>query len=129
MRILNAESLQEMITKYSTASREEHLVGNIVLSNAQKRKELRSELIKNAYINQARMSGLVLVFNSGSMIRLSIAAERPGALMFDDILIDEEIDDFKLLFLLDRSEYLKEPIDLGEFEPSLEILEYIGGIL
>ena len=69
MRILNAESLQEMITKYSTASREEHLVGNIVLSNAQKRKELRSELIKNAYINQARMSGLVLVFNSGSMIR------------------------------------------------------------
>lgn len=45
MKILNAESLEEMITRYSTASKDHHLVGNIVLSNSQKRKELRSDFI------------------------------------------------------------------------------------
>ena len=129
MRILNAESLAEMIAKYATASREDHFVGNIVLSNSQKRKELRSNLMRLAAINKSRMSGLVVVFDSGSMIRLSIASERPGSIIFDDILVDEGIDDMELLMLLDRAEYLKEPQDLGEFECSNAILSYIGGCL
>ena len=126
MRILSAESLAEMIEKYANASHEDHLVGNIVLSNSQKRKDLRLELSKNAAINQARMCGLVLSFNSGSLIRLSIAAERPGNLMFDDILVDEEINDFELLLLLDRREYFKELIDFGEFSPTQELSDYIS---
>ena len=127
MRILSAESLADMIAKYSTAKREDHYVGNIVLSNSEKRRQLRSYLLFNTAVDKFRMSGLVMSFKSGSMIRLSISAERPGAIMFDDILVDAEIGDMELLMLLARAERLKD--DFGEIELSNEIAEYIGGIL
>ena len=58
--------------------------------------------------------------------------------MFDDILIDQAIDDFELLFSLCRHERFKEldsceglfeeARDLGEIDSSPELLDYIGGL-
>ena len=103
MRILNAESLSAMFVRYSNCS---NLTGNIVLKNANRRRDLRRSIIMSTHsevLNQIRTQGLVLVFNSNSRIRLSIAAERPH-MMFDDILIDEEIDDDELIRILDAHE-------------------------
>lgn len=130
MRILSEESFEEMVQKYSTES---NLYGNIVFRNAERRREFYRKISKcitrrsPVYIRH----GCLLSFRNRSRIHLTISANRPKT-MYDDILFDETIDDMELLYRLDRAEYLHEEYyqnvqDLGDIEPSTEILEYIGG--
>ena len=131
MRILSEESFEEIVQKYSSES---NLCGNIVFRNAERRREFYRKISKCITLGAEPVyirHGCLLSFRNRSRIHLTISANRPKA-MYDDILVDETIDDMDLLYRLDRAEYLHEEYyqnvqDLGDIEPSTEILEYIGG--
>lgn len=130
MRILSAESLIDTIVRYSE---EPNSIGLIVLRNGERRRNLYRVLNSIIFSEEVKpiRHGCVLSFRNHSMIHILIAANRPTRL-YDDVLVDEAIDDMELLYHLDRSEYFHEEYyqnvqDLGDIEPSTEILEYIGG--
>lgn len=61
------------------------------------------------------------------MIHILIAANRPTR-VYDDVLVDEMIDDVELLCRLGQAEWAFTVPDFGEIPSSSEILEYIGGV-
>lgn len=126
MRILSTDSFVEMIYKYSTTP---DLRGAIVLRNAERRRELYREINSIIFAEEIKpvRHGCVLSFRNRSLIHLLICANRTKC-MYDDILVDETIDDMELLYRLDQAEFANVIPDFGEFIPSSEILEYIGGI-
>ena len=135
MRILSEDTLYEMLQRYSIKG---DLRGNIVFSNAQGRREFCRELTDYIMHDEfdVHRQGNVLVFNNRSLIQLTISANRPQSI-FDDILVEDSIMDLDLLYYLDCHEFYKEfdhyekmlekPEDLGEFETTTDVLEYIGG--
>lgn len=135
MRILSEATLVEILRRYMIT---DGLRGNIVFRNAERRREFYRDFTNYVISDEFDVyrQGNVITFRNHSLIRLTISANRPTS-MFDDILIDQAIDDFELLFNLNRHEGFKElenyegfseePRDLGEFESSNEIIEYIGG--
>lgn len=151
MRILSEATLIEMLQKYMVST-EPGLRGNIVFRNAERRRQFCRELTRNVVSDEFNLvrHGNVISFRNHNLIKLSIIAQRP-TMVFDDILVDESIDDVEVLMHLDGHEYYNEdsdyavtstiyfengniiralqgkPADLGEFETSPEILEYIGG--
>lgn len=126
MRILSTESFVDLIVKYSA---EPNSYGCIVLRNAERRRDLYRELGRTIFSEEAKpiRHGCVLSFRNHSMIHILIAANRPTRL-YDDILIDETIDDMELLHRLEQAEFAYTIPDFGEVAPSPEILEYIGGL-
>lgn len=125
MRILSTESFAEMIYKYATTP---NLRGAIVLRNAERRRDLYHEITRIIVADEFGMhrQGIVLSFRNRSQIHLLICANRTKC-MYDDILVDETIDDMEFLYRLDQAEYYKTVPDFGEITPSPEILEYLGG--
>ena len=136
MRILSEATLVETLKRYMI---EDGLRGNIVFRNAERRREFYRDFINYVISDEfdVHRQGNVITFRNHSLIRLTISANRPTS-MFDDILIDQEIDDFELLFNLYQHESFKElenyeglfeeARDLGEIDLSPELLDYIGGL-
>lgn len=126
MRILSAESLVDMIVRYSS---EPNSPGLIVLRNGERRRDLYRELNRVIFSEEVKpiRHGCVLSFRNHSMIHILIAANRPTRL-YDDVLVDEAIDDVELLNRLDQAEFAYTVPDFGEIATSPEILEYIGGV-
>jgi hypothetical protein len=136
MRILSEATLVKTLKRYMI---EDGLRGNIVFRNAERRREFYRDFTNYVISDEFDVyrQGNVITFRNHSLIRLTISANRPTS-MFDDILIDQAIDDFELLFSLCRHERIKElenyegffeePIDLGEIDSSPELLDYIGGL-
>lgn len=126
MRILSTESFADLIVKYSM---EPNSLGCIVLRNAERRRDLYRELNSIIFSEEVRpiRHGCVLTFRNHSMIHILIAANRPTRL-YDDVLIDEAIDDIELLHRLEQAEFAHTIPDFGEITHSSEILEYIGGL-
>ena len=137
MRILSEATLIETLKRYMV---EDGLRGNIVFRNAKRRREFYWEFTNYVVSDEfdVRRQGNVITFRNHSLIRLTISANRPTS-MFDDILVDQEIDDLELLYRLTHHEYFWEssrhymrpfiaPEDLGEISPSTELLDYIGGL-
>lgn len=131
MRILSKESFEEIVRKYSS---ENDLCGNIVFRNAERRREFYRKLGGCILLGGDPVyirNGCVISFRNRSRIHLTISANRPKT-MYDDILVDETIDDMELMYHLDRAEYLHEEYyikvpDLGDIETSYDIIEYLGG--
>lgn len=136
MRILSEATLVETLKRYMI---EDGLLGNIVFRNAERRREFYWDFTNYVLSDEfdVHRQGNVITFRNHSLIRLTISANRPTS-MFDDILIDQAIDDFELLFSLCRYERFKEldsceglfeeARDLGEIDSSPELLDYIGGL-
>lgn len=136
MRILSEATLVEMLKRYMI---EGGLRGNIVFRNAERRRDFYRDFTGYVISDEfdVHRQGNVITFRNHSLIRLTISANRPTS-MFDDILIDQAIDDFELLFSLCRHERIKEldsyeglfeeVRDLGEIDSSPELLDYIGGL-
>ena len=118
MRVLNMDNLVEMLDKYA---QNDDLRGCIVLSNGEKRRSLKNTITRYILCDGLHIAGNVIMFRSRSLITLAVAADRHGSQMYDDILVDEEINDYELLFALDRAEYFKEESDYGVFKPLSEI--------
>ena len=136
MRILSEVTLVEMLKRYMI---EDGLRGNIVFRNAERRRDFYRDFTNYVISDEfdVHRQGNVITFRNHSLIRLTISANRPTS-MFDDILVDQTIDDFELLVSLYQHEVFKdlehrwwtfeEPKDLGEINSSPEILDYIGGL-
>ena len=136
MRILSEATLVETLRQYMIT---DGLLGNIVFRNAERRREFYRDFTNYVISDEfdVHRQGNVITFRNHSLIRLTISANRPTS-MFDDILIDQAIDDFELLFSLCRHERFKEldsceglfeeARDLGEINSSPELLDYIGGL-
>ena len=136
MRILSEATLVETLRRYMIT---DGLLGNIVFRNAERRREFYRDFTNYVISDEfdVHRQGNVITFRNHSLIRLTISANRPTS-MFDDILIDQAIDDFELLFSLCRHEgfkelencegVLEEPRDLGEINSSPELFDYIGGL-
>lgn len=126
MRILSAESFADMIVKYSS---EPNSIGLIVIRNGERRRALYRELNRIIFSDEVKpiRHGCVLSFRNHSMIHILIAANRPTR-VYDDVLVDEAIDDMELLHRLEQVEFAYKVPDFGEITTSPEILEYIGGI-
>lgn len=136
MRILSEATLVKTLKRYMV---EDGLRGNIVFRNAERRREFYRDFTNYVTSDEfdVHRQGNVITFRNHSLIRLTISANRPTS-MFDDILIDQAIDDFELLFSLCRHEgfkelenyegFFEEPRDLGEIDSSPELLHYIGGL-
>ena len=136
MRILSEATLVETLRRYMIT---DGLVGNIVFRNAERRREFYRDFTNYVISDEfdVHRQGNVITFRNHSLIRLTISANRPTS-MFDDILIDQTIDDFELLFSLYQHERFKEldsceglfeeARDLGEIDSSPELLDYIGGL-
>ena len=125
MRILSAESLCDMIVRYSAAP---NSVGLIVLRNGERRRDFYRELNSIIFSEEVKpiRHGCVLSFRNHSMIHILIAENRPTRI-YDDVLVDETIDDIELLCRLEQLEWSFVISDFGEIDPSPEILEYIRG--
>lgn len=136
MRILSEATLVETLRRYM---RTDGLRGNIVFRNAERRRVFYRDFTNYVTSDEfdVHRQGNVITFRNHSLIRLTISANRPTS-MFDDILIDQAIDDFEVLFSLYQHENFKqlehslwtfeEPKDLGEIDPCPELLQYIGGL-
>lgn len=136
MRILSEATLVETLKRYMIT---DGLRGNIVFRNAERRREFYREFTNYVISDEFSVNrqGSVITFRNHSLIRLTISANRPTS-MFDDILVDQTIDDFELLHSLYQHEVFKdlehrwwtfeEPKDLGEINSSPELLDYIGGL-
>lgn len=126
MRILSTESLCDMIVRYSD---EPNSVGLIILRNGERRRDLYRQLNSIIFSEEIKpiRHGCVLSFRNHSMIHILIAANRPARL-YDDVLVDEAIDDMELLHRLNQAEFAYTVPDFGQITPSSEILEYIGGV-
>lgn len=136
MRILSEVTLVKTLKRYMV---EDGLRGNIVFRNAERRREFYRDFTNYVISDEfdVHRQGNVITFRNHSLIRLTISANRPTS-MFDDILIDQAIDDFELLFSLYQHERFKEldsceglfeeARDLGEIDSSPELLDYIGGL-
>lgn len=136
MRILSGETLVEMLERYTIM---DGLRGNIVFRNAERRRDFYRDFTNYVISDKfdVHRQGNVITFRNHSLIRLTISANRPTS-MFDDILVDQTIDDFELLYSLYQHEGFKyserrwwafeEPKDLGEINSSPELLDYIGGL-
>ena len=134
MRILSEATLVDMLQLYMVKS---GLRGNIVFRNAERRRDFYREFTNYVVSDEfdVHRQGNVITFRNHSLIRLTISANRPTS-MFDDILVDQAIDDFALLYSLYQHEGFKEldhyeklfeePEDFGEINPSTELLDYIG---
>lgn len=126
MRILSTESFAEMLYKYATTP---DLRGAVVLRNAERRRDLYHEITRIIVADEFGMhrQGIVLSFRNRSQIHLLICANRTKC-MYDDILVDETIDDMEFLHRLGQAELDRTAPDFGEITPSPEILEYLGGV-
>ena len=136
MRILSEATLVETLKRYMIT---DGLRGNIVFRNAERRREFYREFTNYVISDEFSVNrqGNVITFRNHSLIRLTISANRPTSI-FDDILVDQTIDDFELLHSLYKHEVFKdlehrwwtfeEPKDLGEIDLSPELLDYIGGL-
>lgn len=136
MRILSEATLVETLRRYMIT---DGLRGNIVFRNAERRREFYRDFTNYVISDEfdVHRQGNVITFRNHSLIRLTISANRPTS-MFDDILIDQAIDDIELLFNLCWHERFKEldsceglfeeARDLGEIDSSPELLDYIGGL-
>lgn len=136
MRILSEATLVETLKRYMIT---DGLRGNIVFRNAERRREFYREFTNYVISDEFSVNrqGNVITFRNHSLIRLTISANRPTSI-FDDILVDQTIDDFELLHSLYQHEVFKdlehrwwtfeEPKDLGEIDLSPELLDYIGGL-
>lgn len=125
MRILSTESFSDLIIKYAS---EPNSLGCIVVRNAERRRDLYCELNRIVFSEEIKpvRHGRVLSFRNHSMIHIMITSDRLTRL-YDDILVDETIDDMEFLYRLDQAEFYKANPDLGSFEPSPEILDFIRG--
>ena len=136
MRILSEATLVKTLKRYMA---EDGLRGNIVFRNAERRREFYRDFTNYVISDEfdVHRRGNVITFRNHSLIRLTISANRPTS-MFDDILIDQAIDDFEVLFSLYQHEsfkkledyegFFEKPRDLGEIDSSPELLDYIGGL-
>lgn len=125
MRILSTESLVDTIVRYSE---EPNSLGLIVLRNGERRRNLYHVLNSIIFSEEVKpiRHGCVLSFRNHSMIHILIAANRPTRI-YDDVLVDDTIDDIELLCRLEQLEWSFAISDFGEIDPSPEILEYIRG--
>ena len=126
MRILSTESFADLIIKYAS---EPNSLGCIVVRNAERRRDLYSELNRIVFSEEIKpvRHGRVLSFRNRSMIHIMITSDRLTRI-YDDILVDETIDDIEFLHRLGQSELDRAVPDFGEITPSPEMLEYLGGV-
>lgn len=126
MRILSTESFADLIIKYAS---EPNSLGCIVVRNAERRRDLYSELNRIVFSEEIKpvRHGRVLSFRNHSMIHIMITSDRLTRI-YDDILVDETIDDIEFLHRLGQSELDRAVPDFGEITPSPEMLEYLGGV-
>lgn len=126
MRILSTENLCDLIIKYSS---EPNSYGCIVLRNDERRRDLYRELNSIIFSDEIKpiRHGCVLSFRNYSMIHIMITSDL-FTRIYDDILVDETIDDMEFLYRLGQAELDRTVPDFGEITPSPEILEYLGGV-
>ena len=125
MRILSDDVFIGVLQQ---CAREKYLSFCILMRTAQRKKQIKENFRRHRERYGIHIYGDVVVFNeSESMIHICCLANRPH-IMYDELIVDNLITDehtILTLLQLERSITIK---DLGEFEPSIEILNYIGAI-
>lgn len=125
MRIL---SDYEFVDVLQQCAREKYLSFCLLMRTAQRKKQIKDNLRRYRERYGIHIHGDVVVFDeSKSMIHICCLANRPH-IMYDELIIDSLITDehiIQTLLQLERAITVK---DLGAFEPSLEILDFIGGL-
>lgn len=124
MRILSDYVFVDLLQQ---CAREKYLSFCILMRTAQRKKQMKENFRRYRERYDIHINGDVVVFNeSKSMIHICCLANRPH-IKYDELIIDSLITDehtIQTLLQLERAITVK---DLGAFEPSIEILEYIGG--
>ena len=124
MRILSKDVFDDVVQE---CTRKQYLSFCIVMRTAERKRELRDYCRRNGRSLGVHVHGDVVVFNrSASKIHICCLANRPknmyDELIFDDLITDEHA--IQTLLKVERQIIVR---DFGLFEPSIEILEYIGG--
>lgn len=125
MRILSEDVFNDVVRE---CTRKQYLSFCIIMRTAERKRELRDYCRRNGRLLGAHVHGDVVVFNkSASKIHICCLANRPknmyDELIFDDLITDERA--IQTLLTVERQIIVR---DLGLFEPSTSILEYIGGL-
>lgn len=124
MRILSDDVFIDVLQQ---CAREKYLSFCILMRTAQRKKQIKENFRRYRERYGIHIHGDVVVFNeSKSMIHICCLANRPH-IMYDELIVDNLITDehtILTLLQLERSITIK---DLGEFDPSNNMLEYIGG--
>lgn len=126
MRILyEDEFFVDVLRKYME---EPYLKGCIVMRTAYRKKLLKDIFRAHGKELNIRICDNVVVFNNTkSLIHLKCLAER-ASIIYDEIILDSQINDEETIQKYAEHEYNRMVADLGEIEPSFELLEYIGGV-
>lgn len=125
MRILCDNVFVDILNTYST---EKDRLGCIVMRTAQRRKSMKENFYRRRELMNISICDNVIVFrDTRSKIFLCCLANRP-TIMFDDVIADGMIESFDTLLSLAQLERPKVVVDFGVLEPSIEILDYIGGL-
>lgn len=124
MRILSDDVFSYVLQQ---CAREKYLSFCILMRTAQRKKQVKENFRRHREQYGIHIGGDVVIFDeSKSKIHICCLANRPR-IMYDELIIDSLITDehtIKVLLQLERTIVIK---DLGVFEPSSEILDYIGG--
>ena len=125
MRILSDDVFVDVLQQ---CAREKYLSFCILMRTAQRKKQIKENFRRYRERYGIHVNGDVVVFDeSKSMIHICCLANRPN-IMYDELIVDGLITNehtVQTLLQLEREITIK---DLGIFEPSFEILEYMGGL-
>lgn len=124
MRILSKDVFDDIIHE---CTKKQYLEFCIVMRTAERKRVMKENFRRYRERYGVHIRGDVVVFNrSASKIHICCLANRPTT-MYDEIIFDNLITDEHAIQTLMQVERKIVVQDLGLFEPSLDILKYIGG--
>ena len=124
MRILSDDVFIDVLQQ---CSREKYLSFCILMRTAQRKKMIKENFRRHRKGYGIHVNGDVVIFDeSKSIIHICCLANRPHR-MYDELIVDSLITDEHTILSLLQLERRVTIKDLGGFESSNEILEYIGG--
>ena len=125
MRILSEDVFKEVVQQCTS---EQNLLFCIVMRTAERKRQIKENFRRYRERYDIHIYGEVAYFDrSGSKIHVVCLDDRP-TIMYDELIVDSLIVEEHTIEILSQIERQITIIDFGAFEPSAEILEYIGGL-
>lgn len=124
MRILSEDVFLDVLRRCHS---EQYLSFCIVMRTAERKRQMKENFRRGIARYGVHINGDVVIFDrSRSKIHICCLANRPKN-MYDELIVDDLIADEHAVETLKQVERNIVVTDLGAFEPSMDILEYIRG--
>ena len=125
MRILSTDVFQDVLQQCNGEQRRSFC---IVMRTAERKRQMKENFRRYRERYGIHIDGDMVIFDkSRSRIHICCLANRPKN-MYDELIVDDLIADEHAIETLRQVERHVVIVDLGAFEPSTDILEYIGGV-